>query len=133
MKTINTFIWVFTVAVETWIEELPYIAEQLISLVLKSPCLEKIFHSFIRFFIRSIFCIWNSSWTSAMPVMPKGVLLEHTFWLRIGQKTVHTKQSKLSSELESKEIHFQYLYSFRDISPSLGLSYPALWSSGMCL
>lgn len=43
MKTVNT-IGVFTVAIETWIEELLYIAEQLISLVLKSPCLEMIFH-----------------------------------------------------------------------------------------
>lgn len=44
MKTINTFIGVITAAVETWIAELPYIAEQLISLVLKSPCLEMFFH-----------------------------------------------------------------------------------------
>lgn len=44
MKTINTFIGIFTVAVETRIEELPYTAEQFISLVLKSPSLETILH-----------------------------------------------------------------------------------------
>lgn len=44
MKTINTFIGVFTVAVETRIEELPYTAEQFISLVLKSPSLVTILH-----------------------------------------------------------------------------------------
>lgn len=60
-----------------------------------------------------------------MSVMPKRVLLEHTFWLRTGQKTALFEQSNLGSELESKESHFQYLCSFRDSPPSLDLSHPA--------